>query len=116
MQEKCRQVYFCADKQNQESLRKQPAVNSVFQMSLSKSVVEIYPNIPSVYCNATRYLMGINIYIYFNEFKQVLSLQNKLKINPWEPLILCFFFLHFLLFMQNTDKLCIYKCNMSSWE
>lgn len=63
MQEKCKQVYFCADKQNQESLSKKTVVNSVFQMSLSKSVVEIFPNIPSAYCNATRYLMGINIYI-----------------------------------------------------
>lgn len=38
LQEKCKQIYFCADKKNQKSLSKQPTVNSIFQMSLSKSV------------------------------------------------------------------------------
>lgn len=69
MQEKCKQVYFCADKQNQESLSKQPVVNSVFHMNLSKSLVEIYPNIPSVYCNAMRFLTGRYICILMDSHK-----------------------------------------------
>lgn len=122
VQEKCMQIYFCTDKQNQKSLSKQPMVNSFFQMSLRKSEYLLHCWHMSKYSlcmlecyKITHGCVCMYWYIFFNGFKQQYKINGY--TNSWEPLVLYLFFKFLLLlYVENTDQLCIYKCSMSSWE